>query len=324
MLTLKQYLKREDQQIQATLQREVAALDPVVQPLVRYTLEAGGKRIRPILAVLMGRGLGCANNEIYSLGCAVELIHTATLMHDDVMDAAALRRGRPAAHMVFGIPQAIMSGDVLLAASVLLVFRQKNYDIMECCSRAMIKTATGQVEETQSLRNPALPLEAYLRIITGKTAALLSCACEVGALFAGASPEHVSAAAEFGLRIGIAFQLVDDALDIAPEAEIGKPTGGDLREGKFTMPLDFYRKHLQTSDPAALVDFDARFRTGGFSDAEIEETVLRMRALGCDEKTRGAAGEHLVLAEQALRRLPASHERDLLLDLSKYIRTRKL
>lgn len=328
MLTLKHYLKREEQKITEALHREVALLDPAIQPLVLHTLKAGGKRMRPVLAVLMSKALvpygsesDCTEDELYSLGSAVELIHSATLMHDDVMDGAELRRGKPAAHQVFGVSQCIMAGDVLLAAAVLIVLRHKNYRIMECCARAVERTATGQVLETQSLRNPHLPLETYMRIIQGKTAALISCACEVGALQAGVSDELVEAAAEFGLQVGIAFQLVDDALDIAPMEEIGKPTGGDLREAKFTLPLYFYLQSLSNDERA---DFERRFASGGFNAEEIDGVVLKMRAAGCGERTREEAGKHLALAEKALLRLPPSRERDLLMELSSYVRTRKL
>ncbi|MDR2891745.1 MAG: polyprenyl synthetase family protein [Deltaproteobacteria bacterium] len=321
MLKLKNYLKDEEQRISDHLKKEILTLDPVVQPMVEHTLSAGGKRIRPFLTVLFGKLFGYTDPAVYSLASAVEFIHSATLIHDDIIDAADTRRGSPAAHLVFGAPQALLAGDVLLSAAMLLALRLNNYKVMECCATAVARTAAGQLEETQNLRNPYLPFEDYLHIITGKTAYLISCACESGAILAGASVEHCAAAAEFGLQIGIVFQLVDDALDIAPESEIGKPSGGDLREGKFTPLLHFYLQALQAREAT---NFAAKFAAGTLDEAELAAALADMRRLGCDARTRALADRHLTLAEAALERLPAGTERDLLAKVAAYVRTRKL
>lgn len=315
----KSILSREEKKIGATLRREIGRLDPAVQPLAAHVVEAGGKRIRPLLTVLTAAALGCRDEAVYETGCAIELLHGASLMHDDVVDGAALRRGGPSAHAVYGVNRAILAGDVLLAACMRIVLRTRVFGIIDSVALAAERTASGEVDEICNLRNPDLDYASYLRIVTGKTAWLIRSACETGALHAAAAPERVEAAARYGLELGVAFQLVDDALDIAPQSKTGKPTGGDLREGKVTPLIHFY---LEALDEAARADFRRGFAQAAFSDAELREHVLRMRELKCDERTRALAAAHLENAAQALEALPAGPERDILRAMLDYVRTR--
>lgn len=322
MLDFKDLFSREEQRISEVLARELDALDDSSQSLVRHTVGAGGKRVRPLLLVLTGKTLGSESNELYDLACAVEFVHNATLMHDDIIDDAGTRRGRPAAHKLFGARRAVMGGDILLSVAMQLGLRQRDLQVMDALAEAVTGTAVGQVREIASLGNPALTYDEYMEIITGKTACLISGACKAGALKAGAGPEQVAAAAEFGLEVGRAFQMVDDALDVAPENEIGKPTGGDLREGKFTPVLGFYLETLATDERAG---FESRFAAaGGLSDGEVAATVKRMRELGCDEQTRVLAQGHLELALAALARLPENNFRHGLAKLAEYVVTRNI
>lgn len=319
MRRYKKILSGEEQKISATLQKEIARLDPVVQPLAAHVVEAGGKRIRPTMTVLMAKAFGCDDERLYEIASAIELLHGASLMHDDVVDAAALRRGSPSAHTVFGVNRTILAGDVLLAACMRIVLRTRMFDLVDSVATAAEKTAAGEVDEISNLRNPNLDYESYLRIITGKTGWIIRSACEIGAIYAGVSAEQVSAAARYGLELGIAFQLVDDALDIAPQSKTGKPTGGDLREGKVTPLLHFY---LDALDAQARVAFMRGFKDASFSEQVIEAHVKRMRELKCDEKTRALADRHLKSAKDALALVPAGQERDILLAMIDYIRNR--
>jgi octaprenyl-diphosphate synthase len=213
-----------------------------------------------------------------------------------------------------------MAGDVLLAASMLIIIRQKNMSIIERFADAVARTATGQTKEIQNLRNARLTFDKYMEIITGKTAYLISSASEVGALYAGADADRVAAAAEFGLQIGIAFQLVDDSLDIAPEKETGKPTGGDLLEGKFTPLLEYYLDSLPEQEKE---EFCRAFAGDALGEERIRKAVLAMRELDCDGKTRKIADTHIKLAEKALEKLPSGCERDALFKVAHYVRARK-
>lgn len=315
----KSILSREEKKISETLRREISRLDPVVQPLALHVVEAGGKRIRPLMAVLMAAAFGCRSESVYETGCAIELLHGASLMHDDVVDGAAVRRGSPSSHSVFGVSRTILTGDVLLAACMRIVLRTRVFEIIDSVAGAAEKTAAGEVDEICNLRNPEMDYASYLRIITGKTAYLIRSACEVGALHAGAAPEAVEAAARYGLELGIAFQLVDDALDIAPQKKTGKPTGGDLREGKVTPLIRFYMESMSADERAA---FAHGFTQASFSDEEVQMHVERMREAGCDKRTRALADEHLASAEKALELVPACKERDVLRAMIDYIRNR--
>lgn len=315
----KSIISKEEKKISEALRREIARLDPVVRPLAAHVVEAGGKRIRPLMAVLMAAAFGCRDESVYGTGCAIELLHGASLMHDDVVDGAAMRRGRPAAHAVFDVNRAILAGDVLLASCMRIVLRTRVFEIIESVAEAAEKTASGEVDEICNLRNPDMDYASYLRIITGKTACLIRSACEVGALHANASPEQVEAAARYGLELGIAFQLVDDALDIAPQKKTGKPTGGDLREGKVTPLIHFYLEAMEGEERAA---FARAFSQSSFSDEEVQRHVERMRALKCDERTRALADAHLKNAEKALDLVPPGQERDILRAMIDYIRNR--
>ncbi|MDR2051334.1 MAG: polyprenyl synthetase family protein [Deltaproteobacteria bacterium] len=319
MHRFKEILKAEEKKITAALRDEINRLDPVVRPLVLHLVNAGGKRIRPLMTVLTAGAFGCSDPMIYALGGAMELLHGATLMHDDVVDGAELRRGSPATHTVFGINRSILAGDVLLAACMRIVLRSRNFEIMESVALAAEKTAAGEVEELHNLRNPQLDFAGYLRIITGKTACLAACACEIGAMQAGAPPERSRAAAAFGLELGIAFQMVDDALDIAPQSVTGKPAGGDLREGKVTPMFHFY---LETLSPRERPEFIEAFSSGSFSESALRSITSRMRERGCAERTRALASEHLLKAAEYLALVPEGQEREILRALIAHVRDR--
>lgn len=315
----KKILQAEEERITQALAREVDLLDPVVRPMAEHLLKAGGKRVRPILTVLTGKAFGRSDDALYSLAASIELLHGATLMHDDIVDGADLRRGAPAAHTIFGEQKTVLAGDVLLAASMLGVVRHGNLRVIQSVADASGRTAAGEVDELNNLRNPGLGYEDYMRIITGKTAWLMRCACEIGALSAGAPEEAVAGAAEYGLQLGVAFQLVDDALDIAPEKVTGKPTGGDLREGKWTPPLDFYVREL---DAAQREKFLRDFAHGGIKDGNVAAIVENMRRMGCDSKTRELADKHLDKALEALNVLPDGTEKGMLSSLAEYVKKR--
>ena len=319
MQQLAQALIEEQPRINAVLDREVAALPALVRPVAAHVLGAGGKRLRPLLAILMARVFGGQSDDIYSLACAVELFHVATLLHDDILDCAAIRRGSAAAHTVFGPVPTTLAGDALLATAAHMVARQGDARLTACFAEAIVHTTAGELAEFTHQGDIALPHAVYLEIITGKTAWALRASCELAALRLGASEEEVAAAAAFGQELGIAFQMVDDALDIAPEKETGKPAGGDLRERKCTPLSRFYWEGLS---PAEAAGFAERFAKGAFSDAELSGIIAKMKEQGLDERTRVLAEEHLARAQQALSRLPEGPGRDLLALMPEYVRTR--
>ncbi|GFM34550.1 polyprenyl synthetase family protein [Desulfovibrio subterraneus] len=315
------YLTAEQPRINATLEQETSRLNGLVQPVAAHVLKAGGKRLRPLLTLLFGRMLGYGADDIYPLACSVELLHSATLLHDDIIDDADLRRGNPAAHTLFGNTKTVLAGDVLLAQANTIVARYGDARLTTCIAEAIMATATGEIEEIEYLRSTEHPQETYIDIIKGKTAFLLQASCQLGAMVAKATPAQIQAATDFGMNLGIAFQIVDDALDFAPSAkDIGKPVAGDLREGKLTPPLLMYRDSLQAD---ARKSFVRNFEEGTFTEDEILGIAASIRETGLDVRTRELADSYLAMAQAALDTLPECPERLMLGQTIEYVRDRK-
>jgi octaprenyl-diphosphate synthase len=306
-------VSREVPAINRYLESATETLNPMVQPVVRHVLLAGGKRLRPLLTILTARAMGYRGDDVYPLACSLEFLHSATLLHDDIVDGAKLRRGRESAHVRFGSTHTILAGDVLLALANRLVAEYDNPELTKLLSEALLQTATGEILEIAHLRDVDLPLSTYFSIITGKTAYLIQASCQCGAVLAGASPELIQAAADLGHHIGVAFQLVDDALDYTSPATVsGKPTGGDLKEGKVTLPLLFYLQGLPFEERRRLAE---DFRQDQLSAEDIEYLRGNVVAGGHAEKTREMAGESLAKAQAALAKFPPSPEAELIGDV---------
>ncbi|MFI3272818.1 MAG: polyprenyl synthetase family protein [Pseudomonadota bacterium] len=339
----------EQPRIKATLEAETAALHPMVHPVVAHILSAGGKRLRPILVILLARLLGheegpdsceesvelLSTKSVYPLACSLELLHSATLLHDDILDISDLRRGKPTAHKLFGEANTILAGDALMALAIKVAARYATPALSNAIADAILQTASGEIAEIAHMRSVSHDYDTYLDIIKGKTAWMLQASCEMGALFAGATKEQQEAAATFGLELGLAFQIVDDALDFAERTKTGKPIGGDLREGKLTPPITMYRDLLEHKSAAehfgfamssygSLADFDASFTQGTFTEEQIALISQDMRDFGFVDATRAMAGEHLERARLALASLPDKPERTILGELLLYVQMRNV
>lgn len=322
MRELKLSLSREQPNINAAIERHIAELPDQARPVASHVLLSGGKRLRPLLTLLAGRALGCAGEKeqlLYELGAAVEMLHAATLLHDDILDNAELRRGSPAAHTLYGVAPVILAGDAMLAKALHIVSALGDARLTACIAEAVMRTAEGEMAEFAHLRDLELSQQGYIDIITGKTAWMLRASCELGAILAGAAGPLLQAAATFGLELGIAFQMVDDALDFSPAEDTGKPTGGDVREGKITPPLLLYIDALP-EQKAAL--FKQRFRDNDFTPAEIDELSAAIYAQGHARRTREMADGRLAAAGAALDLLPDSEERAVLRQMMQYIQSR--
>lgn len=328
----------EQPHIKATLEAETASLHALVHPVVSHILSAGGKRLRPVLVILLARLLGhkeeTSSQSVYPLACSLELLHSATLLHDDILDVSDLRRGKPTAHTLFGEASTILAGDALMALSIKIAARYGNPALSTIIADAILQTATGEIAEIAHMRSVSHDYATYLDIIKGKTAWMLQASCKMGAIFAQASPEQQAAAATFGLELGLAFQIVDDALDFAERTKTGKPIGGDLREGKLTPPISMYREalaqygqnttSLSITPCLSLADFDTSFTQGTFTDAQIALISQDMRDLGFVDATRAMAGEHLERARTALNALPNGPEHSILNELLLYVQMRNV
>ena len=321
MQEIYQVFSLEIPRINSILHKWVEDLPEYVRPIGDHVLGNGGKRLRPILTVLTARMLGCDDERVYTLAAAMESMHAATLLHDDILDNSLLRRGRPTAHTLFGTTQAILGGDAILAQAMQKVAGLGDTRFTACMAEAIVKTAAGEIAEISSLRSTEISHTAYLDIIRGKTAWMLRTACYVGALAAGASPERIDSAGRFGLDLGIAFQMVDDVLDFTPHDTTGKPMGGDLKEGKLTPPLMLYLKDLPEEEAAR---FKEKFTGAGFSDAEMDMISKAVHERGYAQKARELAGNFLADAATALENMPDNNERRLLRKTVDFIGSREL
>jgi octaprenyl-diphosphate synthase len=211
---------------------------PVIPALAEHLISAGGKRIRPLMTVSAARAAGARDENFRKLAAAVEFIHTATLLHDDVVDSSELRRGKVAAHLIWGAPSSVLVGDFLFARAFELMVSAGSMRALEILARAARVISEGEVLQLTRAHEITLSEETYLEIISAKTAELFAAAAEAGAVSAGAGEATIRAFRLYGMNVGIAFQLVDDALDYAGAAgALGKNPGDDFREGKLTLPL---------------------------------------------------------------------------------------
>ena len=305
----------------AAIEREITCqlLSPVglIRDMGDYIAGAGGKRLRPILLLLAARMSGYRGPRSVGLGSVVELLHTATLIHDDVVDRAPLRRGQPSANARWGDDASILVGDHLYSKSFAMLVRDNDQKVMETLARATVSMTEAEVFQLEKKRNGQATEADYLRIITQKTASFISACCRIGALLGQFDAEQVEALTRFGLDVGVAFQIADDSLDfVADQARLGKAIGADLREGKRTLPL------IATLDWAAPDEREqilALLRRRDLDRAEIEE-IRRLvvkydgvaYALGRARAYAQAAKEHLAL-------YPPSEERDTLSLIADYV-----
>ncbi len=244
-------LQGVEEQIQKNLTSQVA----LVNSVAGHLLSSGGKRVRPLLLLLSARLCGYSGTDHWQLGCLVEYIHTATLLHDDVVDDADIRRGRHSARKVWGNQISILVGDYLYSKAMRQIVDFRSQSINEALAEACWKMAEGEVLQLYYNGNPSMPQSDYLKIVEHKTAGLIAAACRIGAVAAGATDAQERGLFRFGQHLGIAFQLADDTLDYAANGDsLGKALGQDLRQGKATLPLLHLLEHCSESDRQMIKD----------------------------------------------------------------------
>lgn len=244
------------------VQRMQSSVDMIPQ-LASYIVAAGGKRLRPMLTLAASRLCGYPGGHHQALAAAVEFIHTATLLHDDVVDESQLRRGLASANAVFGNKASVLVGDFLFSRAFILMVESGSLEVLRILSHASAVIAEGEVLQLQTANDTSTSEQAYLEVIGAKTAALFAAACEIGAVIADRPATEARALYEYGLNLGIAFQLVDDVLDYsARQAQLGKNVGDDFRDGKITLPVilafrrgtegerDFWRRTMEETEQA--------------------------------------------------------------------------
>src|SRR5204862_78181 len=288
----------------------VAPPTGLIQELGGYVLGAGGKRLRAILLLLAARLAGYQGPRSVRLGCVVELLHTATLIHDDVVDQAPLRRGRPSANAQWGDDASVLVGDHLYSKSFAMLVRDNDRAVMETLARSTVSMTEAEVFQLELKRSGVTTEADYVRIVTQKTATFMSACCRIGGLLGGLPPEQVEALAHYGLDIGVAFQISDDSLDFVADPErLGKAIGSELREGKRTLPLIAMLDQV-TPDEAERVRGLLRRRT--LETAQIED--IRRLVLDHEgvEYARARAHAYVQAAKSDLEVFAPSEEREIL------------
>ncbi|QNK75541.1 polyprenyl synthetase family protein [Variovorax sp. PAMC28562] len=292
---------------------------PLVSHVSQYIIAAGGKRLRPALLLLMTGALGYTGDQRYNLAAVVEFIHTATLLHDDVVDESTLRRGRPTANESFGNPASVLVGDFLYSRAFQMMLDANNMRVMQILAEATNVIAEGEVLQLMNMHDASLNEVAYLRVIRSKTAKLFEASTRLAAVLAGAGADVEESCATYGQALGTAFQVIDDVLDYAGDAsETGKNLGDDLREGKTTLPLILAMQRAQP-DESALVR--AAIEAGDTSQLPLIVEIVRQT--GALDATRAAAATEAQRAIDALRDFPSNSHTNGLLQLAAQLLDRR-
>lgn len=285
---------------------------PLVGHVARYIISAGGKRLRPALLLLACGALGYRGAQRYNLAAVVEFIHTATLLHDDVVDDSALRRGNATANETFGNPASVLVGDFLYSRAFQMMVEAENMRIMQVLAEATNVIAEGEVQQLMNMHNADLDEAGYLQVIRSKTAKLFEASARCGAILAGAELPLEEACADYGQALGTAFQVIDDVLDYAGDAAVmGKNLGDDLREGKATLPLIAAMQRSSDSERQLI-----RTAIEHGSVEELDQVIDIVRRTGALDVSRRAAAREAERAVNATRSMPAGPHADSLIQLA--------
>ena len=292
---------------------------PLVGQVSQYIISAGGKRLRPALLLLICGALGFKGEQRFNLAAVVEFIHTATLLHDDVVDDSSMRRGNATANETFGNPASVLVGDFLYSRAFQMMVDADSMRIMQVLADATNIIAEGEVLQLMNMHNAALDEAGYLQVIRSKTAKLFEASARVGAILAGAKPDIEEACAEYGQALGTAFQVIDDVLDYTGNAsEMGKNLGDDLREGKTTLPL-IAAMQRGNADQRDLIK--SAIETGDVS--LIDQVVAIVSSTGALEVAREAAAQEANRAIAAAQELPKNEHTTCLLQLAAQLLDRR-
>lgn len=288
---------------------------PLIKEVIEYLLTCGGKRVRPIILLLASRALAHREQKHVELAAVIELIHTATLLHDDVVDGATLRRGFKTAHTIWGNEASVLMGDFLYSRSFQIVVEMRNQTILEIFAKATHYIAEGEIMQLANCKNPDTTEEFYFDIIQRKTARLFEISSQLGALLSTNNEHEIEAMREFGLNLGLAYQLIDDALDYAQSAEeTGKNVGQDITEGKATLPMIYAMRKSKGADLELL-----RTAISNGNTQHIDKILGIIESTAAIKYTAEMAKRHAIKAKSALSIIKETPYRLALESLSDFV-----
>lgn len=328
-MTTETATKKPHERLAAALQGEMEAVDalirarmtseyaPRIADITAHLIGAGGKRLRPLLTLAAARLCGYEGTHHLNLAATVEFIHTATLLHDDVVDESTQRRGRPTANLLWDNKSSVLVGDFLFARSFQLMVETGSIRVLDILSSTAAVITEGEVLQLTAARDLATDEAIYLKVVRGKTAALFAAATEVGGVLAGRPEEEIRALWAYGDALGVSFQIVDDLLDFeGDEATTGKRVGDDFRDRKLTMPLI---KAVAAANEEERAFWSRTIEAGDQREGDLEHAIALLHKHGALKATRAEAIAWAARARDALACLPAHELRDMLADLSDYV-----
>jgi octaprenyl-diphosphate synthase len=308
------------EKVNALILARAASQVEMVPAIANHLISSGGKRLRPMLALAGARLAGYAGDGHIRLSAAVEFMHTATLLHDDVVDGSEMRRGKLAARMLWGNEASVLVGDFLLGQAFKMMVEVGSLKCLDILSSAATVIAEGEVMQLAAAKNTATTEDEYLAVVRAKTAALFAAACEIGPAVQAAGKAEQAACRSYGSNLGIAFQLVDDALDYGGQgATLGKNTGDDFREGKITLPVVLAFRRGREDERAF---WRRTLEQGEIGDGDLELAIGLLQRHGALEATLARARHYGAMARDALELFPDSPEKQALLDVVAFVANR--
>jgi len=319
--TITTRIARDLEAVETELKRQLNPYLDLVNQVAGHILFCGGKRIRPLLMILSARICDYSGDDDITFSTMFEYLHTATLLHDDIVDGATLRRGKPVANTIWDPATVVLAGDFLLARALSIAAETGNPEVLRTVANITEYMSQGEIHQLIRKMDIGLTESEYLEVIRNKTALLVAGACRVGALIADAPKETVDALEAYGHHIGMAFQMADDLLDYTSDTTVlGKKVGADIREGKITLPLIIALKCADSEDREFM---EMLLKEKNFSARNFQRLVTLLENYGGIAYTRRAAADHIHDAKQALNGLKLSPTREILFDIADFVLSRK-
>ena len=314
---LKEYLSADIGQVDACMLKMAGSYVPLVSDLSKYTMFAGGKRLRPLLCLAAARLCGYQGDAHIDLAASVECMHTATLLHDDVVDGSLMRRGRATANDQWGNKESVLVGDFLLGRAFDLMKAARSLQVYEILSHASMVISEGEVLQLTVQGDLSVPRETYFKVVEAKTSVLFAAACQVGAVIADAGDKKIEALRQYGYYLGMAFQIIDDTLDYAADVNaLGKRIGDDFREGKVTLPLLIAYETASQEDQAF---WQRTITKGEQTESDIITAIELIKHTGAAEASMAVANQFIEKARDSLTLFDHSELKDKLIAVLDFV-----